>query len=43
MKKLSQEEAIKRLYENHPNFNFSEFIYNGGKEKGKIICDKGHI
>lgn len=42
MRKLSQEEAIKHLYEKHPNFNFSEFVYNGGKEKGKVTCDKGH-
>ena len=33
MRKLSQEEAIKRLYEKHPTFNFSEFIYLGNKKK----------
>lgn len=42
MRKLSQEEAIKRLYEKHSSFNFSEFVYLGNKEKGKVTCDKGH-
>ena len=43
MRKLSQDVVIKRLYESHPDFDFSHFLYNGRKKKGKVICNKGHI
>jgi len=42
MRKLTQEEAIKRISLQHPDFDFSQFIYNGGKGKGKVRCSKNH-
>lgn len=43
MRKLLQEDAILILKQNHPDFDFSEFVYNGTKNKGKVKCSKGHI
>lgn len=43
MKKLTQKEAIQKLQENHPDFDFSEFQYNGRKKSGKVQCSKGHV
>lgn len=42
MRKLLQTEAINTLKENHPDFDFSEFIYEGTSKKGKVTCSKGH-
>lgn len=41
-KKITPEEAIIKMKELEPNYDFSKFIYKNAKTKGIIICDKGH-
>lgn len=40
--KLTQEEAISRMKQLEPNYNYSKFVYKNVKTKSTIICDKGH-
>lgn len=40
--KFSQEEAINRMKELEPEYNFDKFIYTNSETKSIIICDKGH-
>jgi hypothetical protein len=37
------EDFIKEAKLLNPNYDYSQVVYNGNKDKIKIICDKGHI
>lgn len=40
--KLTQEEAISRMEQLEPDYNYYKFVYKNIKTKSTIICDKGH-
>ena len=41
--KKTIEDFIKEAKLLNPNYDYSQVIYSGNKDKVKIICDKGHI
>lgn len=38
----TQEDAVNKLKTLFPNYDYSEFVYNGYKEKCTLICANGH-